>query len=423
MTQAEALIVACLKANDSKTLSTIQKDWLEGKERRQYQQVMDYFRTAGELMGVKAFCSKYALSEYDVDSKPLFYLKQLRERYIFAKISDKVPRILTGVKDNPREKLEQLQELVATLASDTTGNNDILYSDDTNERITEYNKRMESLGVTYLSMGSSDMDKLFYGYRKQDLITIGGRAGQGKTWLLCFMAHLLDLVISEYEKVHETKLGDIIFVSNEMGEEEIMERLDCIRFRLPYAKFLSGTLSDEDLSRYKRGLRRLRKGKSHIRILYSCMTLDELTTNMGLYQPSAVFIDGSYLMEPKLQEGWEKITFVTRNLKRLAKSFRCPILNTTQLKRKAGVRSSGKTLEGQDDFAYANSFVQDSDIAFRMYQDADMKFHDVVGVEVVKGRRVPAGTSLIFENNLDKMIQSLTVLEEESLTEPERETL
>lgn len=771
MTQAEALIVACLKANDSKTLSAIQKDWLEGKERRQYQQVMDYFRTEGELMGVKAFCSKYALSEYDVDSKPMFYLNQLRERYIFAQISDRVPRILTGVKDNPREKLEQLQELVSTLASDTTGNNDILYSDDTNARIAEYNKRMESLGVTYLSMGSTDMDKLFYGYRKQDLITIGGRAGQGKclgkgtkvlmydlstknvedvkvgdqlmgpdgtprnvlsisqgreqmywvrqhkgmdyrvneshilslkfprrknlretvnverrccgsettwethnlsvreylkkgstfkkeakgyksygmdfedsilpfdpyflgvwlgdgtsreltvtsfdlpiirflqgyskafggilqeepsqkglyrmkgcselrkkmdelhliknrfkedkgykhiprefiktsrenrlkllaglidtdgymgfnsfeitlvsktlsddikllcrtlgfyvtqsvkmingvkyyrcniqgegldevpvklkrkqagvrrqiknvlhtgitlekdivddyygftidgdhlfcledftvthnTWLLCFMAHLLDLVISEYEKVHETKLGDILFISNEMGEEEIMERLDCIRFRLPYAKFLSGTLSEDDFSRYKKGLRRLRKGKSHIRILYSCMTLDELTTNMGLYQPSAVFVDGSYLMEPKLQEGWEKITFVTRNLKRLAKSFRCPILNTTQLKRKAGVRSSGKTLEGQDDFAYANSFVQDSDIAFRMYQDADMKFHDVVGVEVVKGRRVPAGTSLIFENNLDKMIQSLTVLEEEEgITEPERESL
>lgn len=409
MTQLEELIISCLKENDSRTLSVIQKEWLEGKEKRQYLKVMDYFRSEGELMGVKSFCSTYHLSEYDVDAKPSFYLKQLRERYIFTQISDKVPRILTGVKDNPREKLEQLQELVGTLASDTTCNNDVLYSTDPDKRIEAYNERMKSLGVTYLSMGCEDMDRLFFGYGREDLITIGGKAGQGKTWVICYLTYLLDRVITEYETAHETKLGDILFISNEMSKDEIIERLDCIRFHLPYQKFLSGTLSDGELKMYKKGLRRLKRHRSHIRIIYSCMTIDDLAVNLGLYQPSAVFVDGSYLMEPKLPEGWEKITYVTRNLKRLAKGFRCPIINTTQLKRKTGTKSSGSSLDGLDDFAYSTSFGQDSDIAIRMYQDADMKFHDVVALEVAKGRRVVSGTTILFENNLDKMLQSLTV--------------
>ena len=72
---------------------------------------------------------------------------------------------------------------------------------------------------------------------------------------------------------------------------------------------------------------------------------------MGLYQPSAVFVDGSYLMESKMQEGWEKIVYITRNLKRLAKNFKTPIINTTQLKRGSSTTASQFSMAGMEDFA------------------------------------------------------------------------
>ena len=114
-------------------------------------------------------------------------------------------------------------------------------------------------------------------------------------------------------------------------------------------------------------------------------------------------------MEPRLQEGWEKIVYVTRNLKRLAKNFQAPILNTTLLKRGATKTGSKFALDGQDEFAYSSSYAQDSDIAMRMYQDADMKFHDLIALEVVKGRRVVSGTTLIFQNDLENMCHSITL--------------
>lgn len=421
MTTGEELFVACLKRKDHKVLSLVQRKWLDGAEVRQYKFVMDYYREHGEMVGVKTFCEKFKVDADEVDSRPAFYLNALKERFIFATMSDNIPKILRGIKDDPREKLYELQSLIATLAVDAVESKDVLYSEDIESRIKDYEERMKSLGVTYLSMGSDDMDKVFYGYRKQDLITIGGKAGQGKSWMIVYLTYLLEKVIKEKESLTGETYGDILFITNEMGEEEIKERLDCIKFRLPYESFLKGTLTEREKGRYYRGLENLKKTRSKIRIVYSCQTIDELSTYMGLYQPSAVFIDGSYLMEGKMQEGWEKIVFITRNLKRLAKSFKTPIINTTQLKRGSAKSGSKFALDGQDDFAYSSSYSQDSDIAIRMFQDADMKFHDLIGCEVVKGRRVVSGTTLIFQNDLGNMLHSIT-LPADDAKEPERKT-
>ena len=764
MTIGEQLLVSCIKKSDSKTLSIIQRKWLDGVEVKEYHFIMDYYRTNGEMIGLKAFCEKFSLDSASVDSRPSYYLNVVKERFIFAKLSDNVPKILKGIKDNPREKLESLQELVSSLAVDSVENKDVLYSDEVDSRIKDYEERVSSKGVTYLSMGTPDMDEVFFGYRKHDLITIGGKAGQGKclgkgtkvlmydlttknvedvivgdklmgpdgtprnvlsisrgreqmywvrqhkgmdyrvneshilslkfprrknfretidgkrrccgsetiwethnlsvrdylkkdptfkkeakgyksygmnfestplpidpyflgvwlgdgtsreltitsfdlpiirflqeyatslggelkeepsneglyrmkgckelrtimdsfgliknrtkedkghkhipmefiktsrenrlqllaglidtdgymhdnsfeitlvskelsddikllcrtlgfyvtqsikviegkeyykcniqgkgtdevpvklkrkqanvrrqvknvlhtgitlekdivddyygftidgdhlfcledftvthnTWLLVFLAYLLEKVLIKKES-EGSHYGDILFISNEMGEDEIKERLDCIHFSLPYKNFLEGNLTAREKRRYYRGLKELRTAKSRIRIVYSCQTIDELTTLIGLYQPSAVFIDGSYLMEGKMTEGWEKIVFITRNLKRLAKNFQTPIINTTQLRRGASKTNSKVALDGQDEFAYSSSYTQDSDIAIRMFQDADMKFHDIVGCEVVKGRRVISGTTLLFQNDLSNMCLSVT-LPAETSKEPE----
>lgn len=408
MTACEKLLIAILKRKDSKLLSLIQKRWLDVTEVKEYVYVMDYYRETGEIMGVKTFCSKFHLDSSEADSRPVAYLNELKERFVMTQLAEQVPSILRGVKDDPKESLSKLQTLVGSLSTDSIESKDSLYSDDTKDRYEEYLERIEKKGVTYLSMGSDDMDSVFYGYRREDLITIGGKAGSGKTWLMVYLAYLLEKVIAEKESEGET-LGDILFITNEMASAEIIERFDCIRFRLPYKSFLEGSLTERESKRYEKGLEVLSKSRSKIRIVDGCQTIDELTTLMGLYQPSAVFIDGSYLMEGRMPEGWEKIVYITRNLKRMSKNFKVPIINTTQLKRGSSKGASKIASDGQDEFAYSTSYAQDSDIAIRMFQDADMKFHDLVGCEVVKGRRVIGGTVLIFQNDLLKMSHSMTL--------------
>jgi hypothetical protein len=57
----------------------------------------------------------------------------------------------------------------------------------------------------------------------------------------------------------------------------------------------------------------------------------------------------------------------------------------------------------QDEFAFANSYSADSDIAFRMYADADMLFRQEVGMQIAKGRRIDATRIIVFLSNLTKM--------------------
>ena len=155
----------------------------------------------------------------------------------------------------------ELQSLIATLAVDAVESKDTLYSEDTDLRVKDYEERMKSLGVTYLSMGCPDLDKTFFGYRKNDLITIGGKGGQGKTWFMCFLVYSLEKAILEKEELTGETFGDILFITNEMGEDEIKERLDCIKFRLPYKSFLEGTLSEREKGRYYKGLEKLKGEK------------------------------------------------------------------------------------------------------------------------------------------------------------------
>ena len=408
MTIGEQLLIACLKTRDSRTLSAINKKWLDGVELKQHKFILDYYKEFGEHVGIRTFCREFKVSSSEVDAKPAHYLTKLQERYIFATISEEVPRLLKGVRDEPRKRLSDLQELVSSLSGDTTGSRDTLYSENTEKRKTEYEDREKTGGVVYLSMGQDDLDSVFFGYRREDLITIGGKSGQGKTWCIVFLALELERVVLAKEKETGETYGDILFVTNEMSDDEIKERMDCIRFSLPFERFNGGSLTSREKKRYYAGLEGVEKTPSKIRIVPSCQSIDELTTLLGIYQPSAVFLDGSYLMESRQTEGWEKIAYITRNLKRIAKSFKTPIINTTQLRRGSGKTGSKFALDGQDDFAYGSSFVQDSDIAIRMFQTADMKYNELVGLEVVKGRRAPAGTTLTFQNDLTNMVHSIT---------------
>ena len=195
--------------------------------------------------------------------------------------------------------------------------------------------------------------------------------------------------------------GDILFVTNEIGEEEICERFDAIRFQLNYQRFMSGELNEKEEIRYTRGGKFMHSNKRRIRVIFNCATLDELYSKIRIYQPSIVFVDGSYLMEPKMEEGIVKTTFITRNLKALAKDNLIPIVNTTQLRKKTGKRGVSSMFDGQDEFYYG-SYVQDSDFAIRGFQDPDMVYDMTIGLDFVKARRM-ARVQLAWKCDLEAM--------------------
>lgn len=391
MTYADKLLVAVLKHSDENIFVKINKRWLDSTEYKKYLWIKDYLVEHEELPGAKSFCAEFSLDITEVDSRPALYLKNVKDRYIANALSDALPPLLKKIKGDPGGVLTEVKDFITSFEVDATKTRDTMYSDAATLRIKAYDERRLTKGVVGLSTGVDVLDSYFYGYRETDLITVGGRAGSKKTWLLCFLAYKAEQALRASGSEEK-----IMFVTNEMSSEEVIERMDCIGAKLDYELMQKGSLSRKKFKEYKDYLSEIEHNPRNIIFVENCYYLDELNTKMALYTPRAVFLDGSYLMEPDLDEGWQKITTITRGLKRSTKTHRIPIVNTTQMKRATGKSSKSTSFDAQDDFAFSNSYTQDSDIAFRMYADADMMLHDEIGMQVAKGRRMKGETNLLF---------------------------
>jgi replicative DNA helicase len=396
MTVADKLFISALSKSNPNIISQVNKKWLDRAEIKKYVYIVDYMKESGELPGVRTFCDEFSLDKSAADSRPAYYLEKLKDRYVITELSEFLPEVLKRVDEDPNSLLQEIQEFVATLGRDDEKSTDVAYGENATERLREYLQKVDNGGVVDYSTGDEVLDKFFYGYRKKDLITIGGRAGSRKTFLLCFLA----LIAS---KVLPKNSGPILFVTNEISSTEISERMDCIENKLPWASFLEGKLSRGELKRYKEFLASLEKDRSKIIIVEDCYYLIDILTKIMVYKPAMVFIDGSYLLEPDEEEDWRKITKITRTLKRYAKKQDTPIINTTQMKRASGKGRKSSSFEAQDEFAFSNSYNQDSDLSFLIYQDKDMIYHHKFGLQVGKGRRVDPNKHLIFTCPLSTM--------------------
>jgi len=395
MSDADKLLVAILKHKDTDLLFKIKREWLDKAELPKLQYILDYLGTHDELVGIKTFCAGYSLDRTEVDSRPGVYLRAVRNRFLFMEISDKIPNIIKSAKKDPAISLKLLTQLASELNQDeNTDSTDTNYSDVAATRIDRYKERILNEGITYSSMGDPILDQVFMGYGKTDLITMGGRAGSKKTFLLCFLAVLADVVLPE-------EYGKILFFTNEMSTEQILDRMDAIRFSLPFKDFLRGKLSRAQLRAYNEGVSKL---TSRIIFIENVYTMAEYNNKLKIYRPGISFVDGSYLMEPEYKgDDWKRITYITRYLKRVHKLMGIPCVNTTQLKRSSGTKESNTSFGAQDDFAYASSYTQDSDIAIRMFADKEMMFRNEVGMQIAKGRNVDALQIPVFVANLTKM--------------------
>ena len=94
MTDGEKLLLAIVNRRDLKTLSKVRRHWLDGSEVVQHRFIVDYYKDSGEFVGAKAYCEKFGLDASEVDARPTYYLRIVRERYLFTRISEEIPKIV-----------------------------------------------------------------------------------------------------------------------------------------------------------------------------------------------------------------------------------------------------------------------------------------------------------------------------------------
>lgn len=242
--------------------------------------------------------------------------------------------------------------------------------------------RSKSIG---LPTGYYLLDKLTSGIKPGELILIGGAPSMGKTSFAMNCAVNMSLANNK-----------VLFVSLEMTEDEVIERIISSLSKVPLHKILENNLSRREQARLDGTMATLTK--LDLKIISKCgVTPGDITTyihSVFKTKPDCVFIDYLQLMndDGQVSNRYEKITNISNKLKAIALNTKVPIVALGQLNR--GISQTGVFHRPKmSDFRDSGSLEQDANKILLIYRE------DYYRIRENKANDVDGRATIIIEKN------------------------
>lgn len=195
-------------------------------------------------------------------------------------------------------------------------------------------------GITGIEVGWPGYDAITGGYQDADLVSIVGRPSQGKTYIL----------LQQAWHAHQVAGKTVLFVTTEMGTEQIMRRHASIAIGVNPTLLRMNMISSH-LQRRLREFYRAMVGAEGFNI-FSVGMNSQVSAVEALIQeldPDLIMIDGVYLLRPtagaKNLNRTERITGVYDELRALTLESNKPAVVSTQFNRAAGKGGAEGSLE------------------------------------------------------------------------------
>ncbi|WP_198331787.1 replicative DNA helicase [Latilactobacillus curvatus] len=216
--------------------------------------------------------------------------------------------------------------------------------------------------ITGLSTGYRDLDKITAGLHEDELIILAARPGVGKT------AFVLNIAQNIGTKTNE----NIAIFSLEMGAEQLVNRMLCAEGSIDANHLRTGQLDELEWQNLIVAMGSLSKANIYIddtpgvkmaEIRAKCRRLAKEKGGVGL-----IVIDYLQLIESSGQENrQQEVSAISRQLKKLAKELRVPVIALSQLSR--GVEQRQDKRPVLSDIRESGSIEQDADIVAFLYRD------------------------------------------------------
>ncbi len=257
-------------------------------------------------------------------------------------------------------------------------------------------------GVTGVSTGFSDLDKMTAGLQKSDLIIVAARPSMGKTTFAMNLA----------EQAAMTEDKPALIFSLEMPSEQIMMRMLASLGRIDQTKIRTGQLGDEDWARLSSTMGLLiEKGKMFIDDAAGLTPTDVRSRARRIARDhggiSLIMIDYLQLMRaPGFADNRTlEIAEISRSLKALAKELEVPVVALSQLNRSLEQRSDKRPINS--DLRESGSIEQDADLIMFIYRDEvyhdNSEFKGMAEIIIGKQRNGPIGrVPLTFQGQFSR---------------------
>ena len=277
--------------------------------------------------------------------------------------------------------------------------------------LSDYYDRIDQLANrgedTYgVPTGFIDLDRLLGGLQPSDLLIIAGRPGMGKT---AFMLSVAKNAAQTYKK-------HVAIFSLEMSNEQLVQRLISQETGIDSQRLRTGKLNEDEWPVFTHAIEVL--SDTHIFLDDTpALTPLQLRTKCRRlhleYQLDLIVVDYLQLMTSgvRSENRVQEVSYISRNMKVLARELNVPVLAAAQLSRAVEQRADKEPQ--LSDLRESGSLEQDADLVMfihrpEMYEKDAMK-QNIAQIKVAKHRNGPVGmVELIFRNQIAKFENAAT---------------
>jgi replicative DNA helicase len=257
--------------------------------------------------------------------------------------------------------------------------------------------RDESLGVP---TGFIDLDRLLGGMQPSDLLIIAGRPGQGKSGFCLSVAKNASQLFKKHVAVF----------SLEMSNEQLVQRLIAQETGINSQRLRLGDVHDDEWPLFTQAVSTLSDTSIFLDDTPAITPLQLRTKCRRLHMEfglDLIIVDYLQLMtgETRMENRVQEVSYISRNLKVLARELNVPVLAAAQLSRAVEQRADKRPI--LSDLRESGSLEQDSDLVLFIYrpdqyEDDTLKVN-VAEIIVAKHRNGPVGSvELVFRKDLAK---------------------
>ena len=270
------------------------------------------------------------------------------------------------------------------------------------DRIDELAKRPgDIIGVP---TGFLDLDRKLMGLQPSDLLIIAGRPGQGKSGFLLSVAKNAALLHKKHVAVF----------SLEMSNEQVALRLISQQTGIDSQHLRTGKLDENEMGLFVHSIEVLGDTQIYLDDTPAITPLALRTKCRRLhmeYGLDLIIVDYIQLMssDTRTENRVQEVSYISRNLKVLARELNVPVLAAAQLSRAVEQRTDKRPV--LSDLRESGSIEQDADIVMFIYRpdqyEKDTVKQNVAEIIVSKHRNGPTGSvELVFMSNLAKFVDA-----------------
>jgi len=277
--------------------------------------------------------------------------------------------------------------------------------------LSEYYDRIDQLAsrgdeIYGVPTGFIDLDKLLMGLQPSDFIIVAGRPGMGKT---AFM-------LSAAKNAAQTHKKHVAVFSLEMSNEQLVQRLISQETGIDSQRLRTGKLTEDEWPLFTHAIEVLSDTRIFLDDTPACTPLRLRTKSRRLhleYGLDLIVVDYLQLMSSgsRSENRVQEVSYISRNLKILARELSVPVLAAAQLSRAVEQRADKEPQ--LSDLRESGSLEQDADIVMfihrpEMYEKDTLK-QNIAQIKISKHRNGPVGmVELIFRNTLAKFENAAT---------------